>query len=119
MLNQVTLIGRVGKDPDIREIQSGKVVKFTLATNNYNKDTEWHSIVCFKQTADAMAQFLEKGKLVCVIGTIHYNKFTDKEGINKVYTEIIANQVQLLSKSEQPKPEQVKPEPIKEDDVPF
>ena len=114
MLNQVTLIGRVGKDPDIREIQSGKVVKFTLATNNYNKDTEWHSVVCFGKTADAMSQFLQKGTLVCVIGTIHYNKFTDKEGINKVYTEIIANQVQLLSKSEQ-----VKPEPIKEDDVPF
>ena len=119
MLNQVTLIGRVGKEPDIREIQSGKVVKFTLATNNYNKDTEWHSVVCFGKTADAMSQFLQKGTLVCVIGQVHYNKFTDKEGINKVYTEIIANQVLLLSKPEQVKSEQVKPEPIKEDDVPF
>ncbi|MFP4458676.1 MAG: single-stranded DNA-binding protein [Candidatus Zixiibacteriota bacterium] len=107
MVNKVTLIGRVGQDPEIRNLPSGTMVaNFSLATNRRRKDqagnwideTEWHRITTFGKTAETMRNYVHKGMLIYVDGRIHYNRFEDKDGIKRSYTDIIANRVQFLEK---------------------
>jgi len=107
MVNNVTLIGRVGQDPDIRNLPSGTMIaNFSLATNRRRKmqdgswgdETEWHRIVTFGKTAEAVRNYVHKGMLIYVDGRIHYNSFEDKDGIKRNYTDIVANRVQFLEK---------------------
>ena len=88
MLNRVTLIGNLGKDPEIRTTESGVTrANFTLATNenykdrngNWQKSTEWHDLVMWRSMADR-AKVLRKGMLVYVEGKLTHRKWQDKEG---------------------------------------
>ncbi len=106
-LNQVTLVGSVGKDAETRMIgENSQVPKFGLATNRSYKDkngekqtqTEWHNIEVWGDTAKFAGNFVKKGGLVLVTGEIRYEKFDDKDGKPQQRTKIVANKIQLFPK---------------------
>lgn len=108
MINKVILVGRLGKDPEIRSTPSGTTVaKFSLATDEKFTDksgekqdrTEWHNIVAFGKLAEICGQYLRKGKLVYIDGSIHYDSWDDKEtGQKKYRTEITAATMKMLDR---------------------
>lgn len=97
MLNKVELIGRLGKDPEIKHLDSGQVMaRFSIATTETFKDrdgekketTEWHNVVVWGKQAETAEKFLTKGKLIYLEGSIRTRKWEDKEGQTKYTTEI-------------------------------
>ena len=102
MLNKVMLIGRLGRDPELKTTQSGKsVCTFTLATDTGygdNKKTDWHNITVFDKTADNCAKYLHKGSPAYVEGRISYDAY-EKDGIKHTTTKIIANTVLFIATS--------------------
>lgn len=94
MLNNVELIGRVGKDPEMRYTSSGKAVcGFSLATNEMGKDkTTWHNITAWEKLAEVCERYVKKGDLIYLSGRIEY---TENNG--KYYTQIVAYTVKFLS----------------------
>ncbi|MFK7806583.1 MAG: single-stranded DNA-binding protein [Saprospiraceae bacterium] len=109
MVNKVTLIGNLGRDPEIRRLESGSAVgKFSLATNESYKDkngewqtqTEWHDIVVWRNLAERAERDLKKGKLIYVEGKLTHRKWQDKEGNDRYNTEVVANSWRLLEKRE-------------------
>jgi single-strand DNA-binding protein len=107
-VNKVILVGRLGKDPEIRSTPGGTTVaKFSIATDDRYTDrngekqerTEWHNITAFGKLAEICGQYLRKGKLVYIDGSIRYDSWDDKETGQKRYrTEIVANQMQMLDR---------------------
>jgi single-strand DNA-binding protein len=107
MVNKVILVGRLGKDPEIKTTPSGTTVtKFSVATDERYKDrdgeqqqrTEWHNVVTFGKLAEICGQYLEKGKLVYLEGAIKTDSWEDKETGKKMYrAEIVANTMKMLS----------------------
>lgn len=103
-MNLVVLIGNLGADPEVRSANSGtSVCNLRLATSSREKVNgewqnvpEWHRVVCFGNTADAVAKFTRKGSKVAVRGSIKTNKWTDKDGTVKYSTEIVASEVNFL-----------------------
>jgi single-strand DNA-binding protein len=106
-LNKVTLIGNLGKDPEIKEAGNSKVCKFSLATSSSWKDkdgnrqekTEWHNIVAWGKTGEQLAKFLKKGSRVYLEGRIEYRKY-EKDGETKYITEVIVADYTLLDKKD-------------------
>lgn len=105
MINRVTLIGRLGNNPEIRYLESGNAVcTFSIATSEKWKDksgemqesTEWHRIVCWGRQAEICNEHLEKGKTVYVEGKITTRKWQDDNGQERMTTEIQAQQVKFL-----------------------
>ena len=94
MINQVTLVGRVGKDPEIRYTQSEKAVAmFSIATNEFGKDkTTWHNIKAWEKQAELCEQYVKKGDLLFVQGRIEY---TENNG--KYYTSIVIQNMKFLN----------------------
>lgn len=105
--NSVTLIGRLGKDPEVREFNNGKLAKFTLATNEtYQNDkgekvvnTYWHNCVIWGKQADTARNLLSKGKELAVHGKLVYNSFKDKEGNTRTSPEIHVHEFILMGKA--------------------
>ena len=107
-VNKVILVGRLGKDPEIRSTPQGtSVAKFTLATDDRYTDrsgekverTEWHNITAWGKLAEICGQYLKKGKLVYIEGAIRTESWEDKETKQKRYrTEIVANGMQMLDR---------------------
>ena len=106
-LNKVTLIGHLGKDPEILFTERNvAVAKFTLATSESYKDktgkivdqTEWHQIVLWRGLAEMAQKFLHKGSLIYVEGKLKTRTWEDKEGNKKSVTEIIGDHVLMLDK---------------------
>ncbi|MCC6725407.1 MAG: single-stranded DNA-binding protein [Saprospiraceae bacterium] len=109
MLNRVTLIGRLGKDPEVRRLESGAAVaKFSLATSETYKDkdgnkqetTEWHNIIVWRTQAEIAEKFLKKGMLIYVEGKLTYREYTDKDNQKKNFTEIVASDFRMLERRE-------------------
>lgn len=109
-LNKVLLIGRLGRDPELRYTDSGQgVASLSLATDeSYTardgqnvERTEWHRIVVWGKQAEFCGNYLTKGRLVFVEGKLETRKWQDKDGQDKYSTEIIAARVQALDKGEQ------------------
>ncbi len=108
MINKVILVGRLGKDPEIRSTPGGQsVAKFTLATDERFTDrngekqerTEWHNIVAWGKLGEICGQYLKKGKLVYIEGRIRTDSWDDKETNQKRYrTEIVANEMKMLDR---------------------
>ena len=106
MLNQIQIIGHLGKDPEARSLPSGETVcNFSIATTEKWKDkqtgeqkeaTEWHRISTFGKLAEICAQYLRKGSLAFVQGKIQTRKYTDKDGVEKFATEIKADTMKML-----------------------
>jgi single-strand DNA-binding protein len=114
MVNKVILIGRLGKDPDVRYTPDGTMVtNFNLATDEQWKDkngekvqkTEWHRIVTWGKLAEICGNYLVKGKLVFIEGRIQTRSWEDKEGVKRFTTEIIASNMQMLDSKGQGKTE--------------
>jgi len=109
MINKVTLIGNLGKDPEIRQLESGiSVAKFSVATNENYKDkngewqtiTEWHNIVAWRGLAERAERDLKKGGMVYIEGKISTRKWQDKEGNDRYTTDIVANLLRSLERRE-------------------
>jgi single-strand DNA-binding protein len=120
-LNKVTLIGRLGKDPELKYLPNGEAVcNFTLATseswNNKNsgerqEKTEWHNITMFRKVAEVAGQYLKKGSQVYIEGKIQTRKWQDKEGKDRWTTEIVGNQMQMLGGKNDPVPNDLPADP--------
>jgi len=108
MINKAILIGRLGKDPETRSTAGGQTVaRFSIATDEKFTDrngekqerTEWHNIVAWGKLAEICGQYLRKGKLVYIDGSIRTDSWEDKEtGQKKYKTEIVAQNMKMLEK---------------------
>ena len=107
MLNKVMIIGRLGRDPELRYTQSGSpVASLRIATDESYTDkdgqrvdrTEWHSVVVFQRSAENCNQYLRKGSLVYVEGKLTTRKWQDQNGQDRYTTEIRADRVQFLDR---------------------
>jgi single-strand DNA-binding protein len=108
MINKVILVGRLGKDPEIKSTPGGTTVaKFTMATDEKFTDksgekqerTEWHNIVAWARLAEICGQYLRKGSLVYIEGSIRTDSWEDKESGQKRYrTEIVAREMKMLDR---------------------
>ncbi|MGL4641322.1 MAG: single-stranded DNA-binding protein [Shewanella sp.] len=105
----MTLIGRLGSDPEIRQLDGGaSVARFSLATSDSYKDkdgnwqetTEWHNIVIWRELAERAAQNLKKGGLCYVEGKISHRKYTGTDGVEKNITDIVVNFYRSVEKKE-------------------
>jgi single-strand DNA-binding protein len=104
-INKVILVGTLGKDPEVRYSQSGSALtSVSIATNESWKDkngekqerTEWHRVKFFGKLAEIAGEYLKKGGQVYIEGSLRTEKYTDKQGVEKYSTDIIANEMQML-----------------------
>ena len=133
MINKAILIGRLGKDPEVRYTPDGTMVtNFNLATDEQWKDkngekvqkTEWHRIVTFGKLAEICGNYLVKGKMVFIEGRIQTRAWEDKDGVKRYTTEIVANDMKMLDsrgqgKSDDPAAASAQSAGAPMDDVPF
>lgn len=107
--NKVQLIGNIGKDPEIRTLESGrKMAKFSIATDDsyrtaggeWNTETQWHNIVAWGKMADKAADILTRGCEVSLEGKLMNNSYTDKNGVKKYFTQVQASNFELVVKEE-------------------
>lgn len=105
-INKVTLLGNLGKDPEVHASNTGSsVVTLSLATSNSYQDkagqwieqTEWHHVTLFKRLAEIASEYLKKGAKVYIEGKLQSQKYKDKEGKDRTKLAIIANELQMLS----------------------
>lgn len=103
--NKVQLIGNLGKDPEIVNLDGGKkLAKFTIATNETYKnqkgekvtDTQWHNVVAWGKTAEIVERYLTKGKEVIIEGKLTSRSYDDKDGNKRYITEIVCNELVML-----------------------
>jgi len=141
-INKVTLIGHVGKQPEVRYTQGGApVANFSLATNEYwttntgerGERTEWHRIVAWRKLAEFCQEYIQKGSYLYIEGRIQTRSYDDRDGVKRYITEITANEIGLLDKraagepstsagtGEAPPIDSLPPEPGSsgDDEVPF
>lgn len=140
-VNKAIIVGHLGKDPEMRYLPNGDAVaNFSIATSEQWKDkegnkqeaTEWHRISFFGKTAEVCGQYLKKGSLVYIEGSIRTRKWVDKEGQDRYTTEIRGDRMQMLggkpeggSQDTAQAPRAAKPAPASgsfddfEDDIPF
>ena len=123
MLNQVQIIGHLGRDPEVRQFPNGgSVANLAIATTEKWKDkntgdqkeaTEWHRVTVFERLADICGQYLHKGSLIYISGKIKTRKYQDKDGVEKFATEIHANEMKMLGGKgdQQSAPQQQRPAP--------
>ena len=104
-VNKVILVGRLGKDPEVKYTPSGTpVAKFTLATDEVFKDrtgeqqrrTEWHTIVAWSKLAEICGEYLVKGKQVYIEGSIRSRQWEDQTGNKRTAYEIVARDMKML-----------------------
>jgi single-strand DNA-binding protein len=104
-VNKVILLGNLGRDPETRYTTGGDAVtNLNVATNEQWKDkngekqerTEWHRVVLFGRQAEVAGEYLKKGRSVYIEGRLQTRKYTDKDGVEKYSTEIVADRMQLI-----------------------
>ena len=126
-LNVVHLIGRVGRDPEMRYTPNGTAVtNFSIAINRYSTDTEgekkeqveWVSIVAWTKLAETCNQMLTKGRLVYIEGRLQTRSWETQDGQRRLKTEVVANTMQVLDPK---RGTEAAAEPVAEDDddIPF
>ena len=126
-INRVILVGRLGRDPETKCLQSGMAVtEFSIATSEQWKDkdsgekrerTEWHRIVAFGKLAEICGEYLTKGQEVYLEGRLQTDQY-EKDGTTRYSTKVIASRMQMIGR----KPEKQIPEPPApklDDDIPF
>ncbi|WP_159022277.1 single-stranded DNA-binding protein [Formosa sp. L2A11] len=105
--NKVQLIGNLGNDPEIINLESGSMLaKFSIATNESYKnksgekvtDTQWHNIVAWGATAKVVENYLTKGKEVAIEGKLTSRSYDTKEGEKRFITEVVCNEIIMLGK---------------------
>ena len=104
-INKVILVGNLGNDPEVKYTQGGMAItKVSLATSSVRKDkdgnqqekTEWHRVTFFGKLGEIAGEYLKKGRQVYVEGEIRYSEHTGDDGQKRYYTDIIANEMQML-----------------------
>lgn len=139
-LNQITLIGNVGRDPEVKILPSGdRVANFSLATSEKwnSKDgekqerTEWHKVDAFGKLAEIVESYVSKGSKLFVQGQLVYDEWTDKDGNKRTAAKVklgFGSKLVLLGspsgdgsakRSAEPKAEKSKAAPVNDDDIPF
>lgn len=107
MKNSVQLIGNVGNDPEIQTLENGnKLVYLNIATNDRFTDdkgerveqTEWHRVIAWGKIAEIIEKYVAKGKEIGVEGKLTHRSYEDKNGEKKFITEVVVNEILLLSK---------------------
>lgn len=107
MKNKVQLIGHVGQDPEVKDLEGGrKVANLTLATNDYYindkgekvENTEWHRVAAWGKIAEIIEKYVVKGKEIVVEGKLTHRSYEDKDGTKRYVTEVVANDILLLGK---------------------
>lgn len=107
MKNRVQLIGNVGNDPEIKTLENGKkLAHLNIATNDkYTNDkgekveqTEWHRVTAWGKTAEIIEKYVVKGKEVAIEGKLTHRSYDDKNGEKRFITEVVVNEILLLSK---------------------
>jgi single-strand DNA-binding protein len=107
-VNKVILLGNLGRDPETRYTTGGDAVtNLNIATSEQWKDksgekqerTEWHRVVLFGRQAEVAGEYLKKGRSVYIEGRLQTRKYTDKDGVEKYSTEIVADRMQLIGGS--------------------
>jgi len=107
MLNKVTLIGHLGKDPELRNTASGMpmaTLRIAMDENYVDRDgnkvdrTEWHSVVIFQRQAENCAKYLSKGSFIYVEGSLQTRKWQDQQGQDRYTTEVKATRIQFLDR---------------------
>lgn len=127
---KVHLVGNIGKDPEVRYSAAGKpITNASLATTSKRKNkegemvetTEWHKLTFFDKLAEIVGEYVKKGSLIYVEGTIKYEKFINKNGVEVNTTQIICNEMTILKRAEnKEKPEHYQGLPkLDDDDIPF
>ena len=110
-VNKVTLIGRLGRDPETRYMPNGEAVcNFSIATDESWKDqqgqkqtrTEWHAVTLYRRLAEIAGQYLKKGSQVYLEGKIQSRKYTGKDGIERTAYEIVCSEMKMLGGNEAP-----------------
>ncbi|WP_452232920.1 single-stranded DNA-binding protein [Lacinutrix sp. MEBiC02595] len=105
--NKVQLIGNLGNDPEIINLESGKMLaKFSIATNESYKnakgekitDTQWHNIVAWGKTAEIVEKFVTKGKEIAIEGKLTTRTWDDKEGVKRYTTEVVCTELLMFGK---------------------
>ena len=109
MVNKVILIGNLGRDPEVRRLESGAVVaKFSIATSenyrdkdgNWQEQTEWHDIVVWRALAERAEQYLKKGMTIYLEGKLTHRTWQDQEGKNRKTTEVVADYFRILDRKQ-------------------
>jgi single-strand DNA-binding protein len=128
MINKAILVGNLGKDPEVKTLENGtKVATFSVATSESYKDkndtwqtlTEWHNVVAWRGLAER-AEKLSKGVMVYIEGKITHRKYNDKDGVERMTTEIVANTIVSTVKSEKSSSNDSPPPPSSMDGpIPF
>lgn len=104
-INKVILVGNLGDDPETKYTQGGMAVTtLRLATSSVRKDkdgnqterTEWHRVKLFGKLGEIAGEYLKKGRQVYIEGSIRYDKFTGQDGVEKYFTDIVADEMQML-----------------------
>lgn len=127
MVNKVILVGRLGADPEVKFSTSGlQITNFRMATDAVRKNeqgetvkyTEWHRLVSFGKSAEAIGTYAAKGRLMFIEGRIQTREWTDKEGTRHWTTEIIVESFRFLA-SDGKKPTSEAAQDPCEDEIPF
>jgi single-strand DNA-binding protein len=117
-VNKVLILGRLGKDPEIRYTADGKaVVSLSVATSTQSKDlagkkteyTEWHKVSAFNNAAEAAGKYLKKGDRLFVEGSLRTKKWVDQHGAEKYSTEIVAGRLEFLGEKHSQNPQNPTP----------
>ena len=107
MINKVTLVGNLGKDPEVRRLESGvAVAKLAIATTenykdregNWQEQTEWHNVVLWRNMAERAESYLKKGMMVYVEGKLSTRKWTDQDGKDRWSTDVVASYFRNLGR---------------------
>jgi single-strand DNA-binding protein len=108
-VNKVILVGNLGNDPEMKYTQGGMAIcSISLATSSTRKDkdgnqqerTEWHRVKLFGKLGEIAGEYLKKGRQVYIEGSIRYDKFTGQDGVEKYFTDIVADEMQMLGGGE-------------------
>lgn len=104
-VNKVVLMGRLGKDPELRRTASGKsVANLSVATNRpirvddgWQDKTEWHRVVVWEKQAERLAANCHKGDAIAIVGDLRYGEYVDKQGLRRFTTDVVASDVTYFS----------------------
>ena len=108
-VNKVILVGNLGNDPEVKYTQGGMAItSLSIATTSVRKDkdgnqqerTEWHRVKLFGKLGEIAGEYLKKGRQVYIEGSIRYDKYTGPDGVEKYFTDIIADEMQMLGGGE-------------------
>lgn len=133
-VNRVTLLGHLGKDPEVKALGSGTAVaNFSIATTNrfkgkdgqWTESTDWHLCVAYARLAEIARDYLKKGSQVYVEGRLQTRSWDDKDGKKRYLTEVVLNEIVLLgsggakAQDSEPEPMATTGSEITDDDIPF